>query len=88
MYERDLVSVSFQLQLNYTGPGEAILSRAKDEARAQERGLSSHGPLFWKGEKDYCCTHRVKKKKEEEERNESKSAWSVAGIERAKGLIL
>lgn len=65
----------------HCGAGEAILSRwragAKHEAKPRERGLSSHGPLFWRGEKDYCRTHRVK--------NASKSAGSVARIERAKG---
>lgn len=61
-FGRRLLSAAVELRC---GPGEAILSRAKDEARAQERGLSSHGPLFGKGEKDYCRTHRDKKKKKE-----------------------
>lgn len=66
VYERDLVSISFQLRLNYAVvPAKRFCLGQKMKQGLKSGGLSSHGPLFGKGEKDYCRTHRDKKKKKE-----------------------
>lgn len=82
VYERDLVVVSFQLQLNYAAKRFCLGQKMK-------RGLKSGAFLpmvrsLGRVKKIIVVHIEIKK----EERIASKSAWSVAGIERAKGLIL
>lgn len=85
----DLLSVSFQPELNYAAvPAKPFCLGQKMKRGLKSGGLSSRGPFFWKGEKDYCRTHGVKKKKKKKrKRKASKSARSVARIERAEGLV-
>lgn len=86
VYERDLVVVSFQLQLNYA----AVPAKQFCLGQKMKRGLKSGAFLpmarsLGRVKKIIVVHIEIKKK---EERITSKSAWSVAGIERAKGLML
>lgn len=86
MYERDLVVVSFQLQLNYAAvPAKRFCLRQKTKRGLKSGAFLPMARSLGRVKKIIVVHIEIKKK---EERIASKSAWSVAGIEGAKGLML